>query len=64
MTAPDVSAMLVQKVTLEQLQSFAKEHLPPYQVPQQVEFVDDIPRNAMGKINKKQLLKSMFPDAA
>ena len=30
------------------------------QVPQLVRFVESIPRNAMGKVNKKALLKDMF----
>ena len=52
---------IVQEVTLEELQAFSKEHLPPYQVPRSAIFVDEIPRNAMGKVNKKQLIKDLFP---
>lgn len=33
--------------------------LPP-QVPKRIEFVDALPRNAMGKVNKKQLLRDFF----
>ncbi len=29
-------------------------------MPQELRFVDAIPRNAMGKVNKKALLKDMF----
>lgn len=35
--------------------SFAKEHMPAYRVPRKYFFVDQIPKNAMGKVNKKAL---------
>ena len=52
----------MQKLGLTELQAFAKEHLPPYQVPRHAVFIEKIPRNAMGKVNKKQLSQDMFPD--
>jgi non-ribosomal peptide synthetase component E (peptide arylation enzyme) len=30
------------------------------QVPKRIEFVDALPRNAMGKINKKEVLRDFF----
>ncbi len=33
-------------------------HTLPCQVPKRVLMVDAIPRNAMGKVNKKELLKN------
>lgn len=39
-----------------------KDRLANYKIPQVMRIVDHIPRNAMGKINKKQLVKSIFPD--
>ena len=54
---------MVQEVTLEVLQDFAKERLPPYQVPRAVVLVEDIPRNAMGKVNKKELRARFFADS-
>lgn len=33
-----------------------------YKIPQVLRVVDHIPRNAMGKINKKQLVKAIFQD--
>lgn len=36
----------------EELRHFAKERLAPYKVPKTVIFVDDLPRNAMGKVTK------------
>lgn len=39
-----------------------KPSLASYKIPQIMKVVDHIPRNAMGKINKKQLVKDMFLD--
>ncbi|ODA79432.1 hypothetical protein RJ55_05025 [Drechmeria coniospora] len=39
-----------------------KSRLANYKIPQVLRVVDHIPRNAMGKINKKQLVKAMFAD--
>ncbi|TQV96386.1 hypothetical protein V2A60_003203 [Cordyceps javanica] len=36
--------------------------LAAYKIPQVMKVVDHIPRNAMGKINKKQLVKAIFVD--
>ncbi|PMD33712.1 long-chain-fatty-acid-CoA ligase [Hyaloscypha variabilis F] len=38
--------------------------LAAYKIPQVMKIVDHIPRNAMGKINKKQLVKAVFQDEA
>lgn len=48
--------------TLEEIRKEAAAHLPPYQLPRVLKVVDSLPRNAMGKINKKSLLKDLFPD--
>jgi acyl-CoA synthetase (AMP-forming)/AMP-acid ligase II len=37
-------------------------NLAKYKIPQVLKVVDSIPRNAMGKINKKQLVKVVFAD--
>ena len=39
-------------VTGDELRSFAKSRLAPYKVPKDVLLVDDLPRNAMGKVMK------------
>ncbi|KAM0258496.1 hypothetical protein ACHAQJ_003835 [Trichoderma viride] len=39
-----------------------KSRLANYKIPQVLKVVDSIPRNAMGKINKKQLVKAVFAD--
>ncbi len=39
----------------ERLRAFAAERLAPYKVPKRVEFIDEIPRNAMGKVVRGDL---------
>jgi acyl-CoA synthetase (AMP-forming)/AMP-acid ligase II len=39
-----------------------RDRLANYKIPQVLKLVDHIPRNAMGKINKKQLVKAVFAD--
>lgn len=39
-----------------------RDRLANYKIPQVIKVVDDIPKNAMGKINKKQLVKQVFAD--
>ena len=40
-------------LTLQELRESAKEHLAYYKLPSYLKLVDEIPRNAMGKVNKK-----------
>lgn len=35
--------------------------LAPYAVPSELLLVEEIPRNQMGKVNKKELLKQFYP---
>ncbi|KAF7843367.1 malonate--CoA ligase isoform X2 [Senna tora] len=44
-------------LTLEELSSWAKDRLAPYKIPTKLFLWDSLPRNAMGKVNKKQLKK-------
>lgn len=39
----------------EALVSFVAERLSPHKRPREVRFLDALPRNAMGKVQKKQL---------
>ncbi|KAL8726722.1 MAG: hypothetical protein Q9166_006517 [cf. Caloplaca sp. 2 TL-2023] len=41
-----------------------KDRLANYKIPQELKVVHEIPKNAMGKINKKSLVKEVFGDAA
>jgi len=48
------------QLSLDDLKEWASEHMPGYQIPTVIKIVDDIPRNAMGKVNKKELLSQLF----
>lgn len=50
----------VSNLTQESLQKWAKDRLPKHKIPSVIKFVDYIPRNNMGKINKKGLIKEYF----
>uniref|UniRef100_F6W7N8 Acyl-CoA synthetase family member 3, mitochondrial n=1 Tax=Ciona intestinalis TaxID=7719 RepID=F6W7N8_CIOIN len=39
--------------------SWCREHMARYRIPREFKFVKEIPRNAMGKVNKKTLLQSI-----
>ena len=43
------------------LTAFCRERLAAYQAPKRWHFVDALPRNAMGKLNKKDLVKNLKP---
>jgi acyl-CoA synthetase (AMP-forming)/AMP-acid ligase II len=45
------------------LRTTLKEEMAPYKIPTILKIVDGIERNAMGKVNKKDLLKKYWPDA-
>jgi len=46
-----------QALTLEDLRSWAKERLAPYKVPTRLLVLDDLPRNAMGKVTKPEVIR-------
>ncbi|PIA64892.1 hypothetical protein AQUCO_00100399v1 [Aquilegia coerulea] len=46
-------------ITLEELQTWAKEKLAPYKIPTRLFLWESLPRNAMGKVNKKELKKNL-----
>lgn len=46
-------------LSLSQLQAWTKERLAPYKAPSRLEIWEKMPRNAMGKINKKELKKML-----
>lgn len=51
-----------QSLTESQLMAWCSDVLPKYQMPRDVRFVESIPKNAMGKINKKALLKQILDE--
>lgn len=46
-------------LTLEELSSWAKERLAPYKIPTKLFLWDKLPRNAMKKVNKKEMKKML-----
>lgn len=45
------------KMELDDLRNWAKSELPNYKLPTRLKIVPSIPKNAMGKVNKKDLVK-------
>ena len=45
------------KVTAESLRAWTKKTLASYKCPSALVVVEEIPRNAMGKVNKRELKK-------
>nr|XP_054587835.1 malonate--CoA ligase ACSF3, mitochondrial isoform X1 [Nothobranchius furzeri] len=50
-----------QSLTLPELKIWAREHMAPYIIPTGLVLVEEMPRNQMGKVNKKDLLRHFFP---
>ncbi len=61
----EVKALIVAKagVALDpaELTRFCKEHIAGYKCPRSFEFVNDVGRNLMGKINKRELRRPYWP---
>ncbi|XP_066157417.1 malonate--CoA ligase ACSF3, mitochondrial [Euwallacea fornicatus] len=56
-----VAAVIASKdIKVEELVIWAEDKLPKYAVPKEWRFVDSVPKNAMGKVNKKELLQRVF----
>ncbi|XP_074057146.1 malonate--CoA ligase ACSF3, mitochondrial [Macrotis lagotis] len=43
------------------LKEWSRGYMAPYTIPSELLLVEEIPRNQMGKINKKDLLKQFYP---
>ncbi len=50
--------------SVEDVRAFAKERLAPYKVPKQLRIVDELPRNAMGKVTKPDVRELFRTDEA
>ena len=46
-----------QPVTEKELIKFALDYLPPYKIPKSFEFLDEIPRNESGKVQRNALME-------
>jgi acyl-CoA synthetase (AMP-forming)/AMP-acid ligase II len=49
-----------ESMSLQQLRSALKPRITAYKIPQDMEIVEALPRNAMGKVNKKELISTLF----
>jgi malonyl-CoA/methylmalonyl-CoA synthetase len=49
------------RLEFEEMQAWAKERLAPYKVPRALRIVEALPRNAMGKVMKPEVIK-LFQD--
>ncbi|KAH1240313.1 Malonate--CoA ligase [Glycine max] len=49
-------------LSLEELSNWAKDKIAPYKIPTQLIVWDKLPRNAMGKVNKKELKKLLVSE--
>ncbi|CAI8601153.1 unnamed protein product [Vicia faba] len=49
-------------LSLEELSTWAKDKLAPYKIPTRLIVWDSLPRNAMGKVSKKELKKFLAPE--
>ena len=54
-TELDVPADPASPPTLDDLRSFAKEHLPAWAAPKSLELVSSLPRTSLGKIRRRDL---------
>lgn len=52
------------ELILSQLREFAKKTLPSYAVPTILKVVNQIPKNSMGKVNKHDIIRILFPKGA
>ncbi|XP_051884586.1 malonate--CoA ligase ACSF3, mitochondrial isoform X2 [Pristis pectinata] len=51
-------------LSLKELREWARDRMATYSVPSELILVEQIPRNHMGKVNKKDLLKRFFPPSS
>ncbi|XP_047256276.1 probable CoA ligase CCL8 isoform X4 [Capsicum annuum] len=49
-------------LNLQELSDWAKEKLAPYKIPTRLFLWESLPRNAMGKVNKKELKRKLADD--
>ncbi|XP_009877648.1 PREDICTED: acyl-CoA synthetase family member 3, mitochondrial-like, partial [Apaloderma vittatum] len=48
-------------LSVKDLKDWARDTMAPYAIPTELVVVEEIPRNQMGKVNKKELLQRFYP---
>ena len=48
------------ELTLAELRSWAKDKLAPYELPSVLKVITSMPKNVMGKVNKRHLLETLL----
>ncbi|XP_004944364.1 malonate--CoA ligase ACSF3, mitochondrial isoform X1 [Gallus gallus] len=48
-------------LSVKELKEWARDTMAPYAIPTELIVVEEIPRNQMGKVNKKELLRRFYP---
>lgn len=56
----DGSATGDDSLTLPELRAWCEERMASYQIPSIIKLMDEIPRNAMGKMNKREIVRDYF----
>ena len=46
------------KITEEELLAWCKENMTHYKVPRQIEFIEEVPKNAIGKVMRRELAEA------
>ena len=59
--AKATTATKAQPLELPAIRAWLADKLAPYKAPTLMRLVHEIPRNPMGKVNKKQLRVALFP---
>lgn len=49
-------------LTLDGLKEWSKQYIAEYQIPSVLKVIESLPRNAMGKVNKKELARDYFQE--
>ncbi|XP_058458207.1 malonate--CoA ligase ACSF3, mitochondrial [Malaya genurostris] len=57
-----VSVKDIETFSIPQLLTWLEQKLPKQAIPREIKAITEVPRNAMGKINKKDLIQKLFSD--
>jgi fatty-acyl-CoA synthase len=55
---PDV----VKTITKEEIQDYLKDKVAKWWIPDEIVFMQELPKTSVGKVNKKKLRETVIPD--